>query len=427
MHHCTTSTPTALLQGMNTDLALNFARMTLTMDATDNSSTCLAAQSCLPLGGHSVLATLPPLPPPANSSGGTPAAAAAADLPALWVLAQVDTAALFHEAAVGADAPVSGLIAMLAAAEALGSSNATAALAAAGARYQRRLVFAALAGEPWGMMGSKRLLWELSTAASNSSLAGLGLTNGSLAGVLEVDQVGRARQPSGAVQLFAHSPAGGPPADFLAALQAAAANSSQGGGPASVSVAAASAAAPGLPPTASAGSFVRVGGASVPAVLLSGFDAAFQGSTYHTQYDTLETVDADSIAATAVVLARAAHALALSGGNGSAAPNVPLPVDYAAVRGTVDALMQVGDAGTGRGSHVARFARFGCLCLSSLPPRARAYLAPLPPPPATSRLPSVPAEQHHGPQLPAGQADDDCNCRRQGVTLHRHPAHPHGR
>lgn len=340
-----TSTPTALLQGMNTDLALNFARMTLTMDASDNSSACLAAQSCLPLGGHSVLATLPPLPPPANSSGGTPAAAAAADLPALWVLAQADTAALFHEAAVGADAPVSGLIAMLAAAEVLGSSNATAALAAAGARYQRRLVFAALAGEPWGMMGSKRLLWELSTAASNSSLAGLGLTNGSLAGVLEVDQVGRARQLSGAVQLFAHSPAGGPPADFLAALQAAAANSSQGGSPASVSVAAASAAAPGLPPTASAGSFVRVGGASVPAVLLSGFDAAFQGSTYHTQYDTLETVDADSIAATAVVLARAAHALALSGGNGSAAPDVPLPVDYAAVRGTVDALTQVCDAG----------------------------------------------------------------------------------
>jgi len=152
--------------------------------------------------------------------------------------------------------------------------------------------------------------------------------------------VGRARQPSGSVQLFAHGPTGGPPADLLAALQAAAANSSQGGGPASVSVSAASAATPGLPPTASAGSFVRVGGASVPAVLLSGFDEAFQGSTFHTQYDTLETVDADSIAATAVVLARAAHALALGGGSG-AAPAVPLPVDYAAVRGTVGALMQV--------------------------------------------------------------------------------------
>ncbi|PRW57704.1 nicastrin isoform X2 isoform A [Chlorella sorokiniana] len=329
-------------QGMNSDLALNYARMTLTMDATGNSSACLDAQSCLPLGGHSVLATLPPLPPPANSSGapaGAPTAAAAADLPALWVLAQVDTAGLFHEAAVGADAPVSGLIAMLAAAEALGSGNASDAMAAAGARYQRRLVFAALAGEPWGLMGSKRLLWELSTAPSNSSLAGLGLTNASLDGVLEVNQVGRARQPSGTVQLFAHGPAGGPPADFLAALQAAAANSSQGGGPASVSVAAASAATPGLPPTASAGSFLRVGGPSVPTVLLSGFNEAFQGSTFHTQYDALKTIYADSIAATAVVLARTAHALALGGG-GAAAPAVPLPIDYAAVRVTVDALMQ---------------------------------------------------------------------------------------
>lgn len=179
-----------LLQGMNADLALNFARMTLTMEANGNSSACLAAQTCLPLGGHSVLATLPPLPPPANDSSvpagaasAGAAGAAAVDLPALWVLAQVDTAALFHEAAEGADAPVSGLIAMLAAAEVLGSSNASAAMAAAGARYQRRLVFAALAGEPWGLMGSKRLLWELSTAPSNSSLSGLGAANGSLAGV----------------------------------------------------------------------------------------------------------------------------------------------------------------------------------------------------------------------------------------------------
>ena len=29
------------------------------------------------------------------------------------------------------------------------------------AGYQRRLVVAAFAGEPWGYMGSKRFLWEL--------------------------------------------------------------------------------------------------------------------------------------------------------------------------------------------------------------------------------------------------------------------------
>lgn len=54
----------------------------------------------------------------------------------------------------GAEAPLSGLIALLAAAEILGNSTLAPG-------YQRRLVFAAFAGEPWGYMGSKRFLWEL--------------------------------------------------------------------------------------------------------------------------------------------------------------------------------------------------------------------------------------------------------------------------
>ena len=54
----------------------------------------------------------------------------------------------------GAEAPLSGLIAMLTAAEILGNSTLA-------SRYERRLVFAAFAGEPWGYMGSKRFLWEL--------------------------------------------------------------------------------------------------------------------------------------------------------------------------------------------------------------------------------------------------------------------------
>lgn len=148
--------------------ALNYARMSLHMDATGNSSACIAARTCLPLGGHSVVAALPPLPPQGDDG-----------LPALWVLSQFDSSALFHEAAVGADAPVSGLIAMLAAAEALGNASSA---APAPPPYRRRLVFAALMGEPWGLMGSKRLLWEAGSA--NSTTAGLGIAaNGSVAGV----------------------------------------------------------------------------------------------------------------------------------------------------------------------------------------------------------------------------------------------------
>ena len=165
--------------------AVHFARMRLAMEGTGNSSACIRAGSCLPLGGHSVLAALPrlppPPPPPPPSKGSTAAEAAAAaaaaagdDLPAIWVLSQFDSSALFHEAAVGAESPASGLIAMLAAAQLLGSAGGA-------ARYRRRLVFAALAGEPWGLMGSKRLLWELE--AGNSSMAGLSLAPGSVAGV----------------------------------------------------------------------------------------------------------------------------------------------------------------------------------------------------------------------------------------------------
>lgn len=54
----------------------------------------------------------------------------------------------------GAEAPLSGLIAMLAAAEVLGNSGYADV-------YRRRLIFTAFAGEPWGSMGSKRFLWEL--------------------------------------------------------------------------------------------------------------------------------------------------------------------------------------------------------------------------------------------------------------------------
>ncbi len=55
---------------------------------------------------------------------------------------------------------------MLGVAEVLGNSSAPGA-------FQRRIVFAALAGEPWGYMGSKRLLWAMNQ--SQASVAGIPL------------------------------------------------------------------------------------------------------------------------------------------------------------------------------------------------------------------------------------------------------------
>lgn len=158
--------------------------MRLTMEGDGNSSACLAARTCLPLGGHSVVAALPALPPiNSSAANGTSVGGSTGgdDMPAIWVLAQFDTAGLFHEAAVGAESPVSGLIAMLAAAELLGSAEASSAAGPYRERYRRRLVFAALGGEPWGLMGSKRLLWEGASRAP--SVAGFDLTPDGVAAV----------------------------------------------------------------------------------------------------------------------------------------------------------------------------------------------------------------------------------------------------
>ena len=56
---------------------------------------------------------------------------------------------------------MSGLAALLTAAEILGNRSEP-------APFKRRLVFTALAGEPWQNMGSKRLLWELSQGENST-------------------------------------------------------------------------------------------------------------------------------------------------------------------------------------------------------------------------------------------------------------------
>ncbi len=72
----------------------------------------------------------------------------------------------------GAEAPLSGLLAMLAAAKALGAAQDSSG-------YRRRLVFAAMAGDAWGAMGTRRLLWELQLGSATT--AGLNL--------VDIDQV----------------------------------------------------------------------------------------------------------------------------------------------------------------------------------------------------------------------------------------------
>lgn len=68
------------------------------------------------------------------------------------------------------------LITLLAVADVLGNNTA------AVATYSKRLVLTALMGEPWGFMGSKRLLWEMYSQAATTT--GLDVENLQQVGVI---------------------------------------------------------------------------------------------------------------------------------------------------------------------------------------------------------------------------------------------------
>ncbi|GBF91523.1 nicastrin [Raphidocelis subcapitata] len=269
-------------------------RMQMAASSAANASDCLAADSCRPLGGFSVWAALPPIPAGANATK-----------PTLLVVAQIDGTDLFHDSIQGANAPLSGLVALLAAASLLGDSPALRAGAA-----DRQVVFLALAGEPWGYMGSKSFLWELERRGA--AVAGLDL--GLIDQVLEIGPVGRAsRGDPPAARLYAHAQAGagfGDAAPLVSALEAAA-DGLPGGLKASVSPA--SADNPGIPPS-SLMSFLRVK-PSVAGVVLTEFDRAYSDPYSGSRFDNGSRLDAASVAAAAAVVAGAVQRLA--GGAGA--------------------------------------------------------------------------------------------------------------
>eukprot|EP00191_Tetraselmis_sp_GSL018_P002697 CAMPEP_0177612538 /NCGR_PEP_ID=MMETSP0419_2-20121207/21290_1 /TAXON_ID=582737 /ORGANISM="Tetraselmis sp., Strain GSL018" /LENGTH=261 /DNA_ID=CAMNT_0019108765 /DNA_START=149 /DNA_END=933 /DNA_ORIENTATION=+ len=90
--------------------ALHVADLDATMDASRPSLDCI---------GHSVYAAVPPLP---TKDTGVLPNAQLQRRDVVLVTAQMDTDAFFKDLAQGADSPISGLIAMLAAAEALSAA-----------------------------------------------------------------------------------------------------------------------------------------------------------------------------------------------------------------------------------------------------------------------------------------------------------------
>ena len=153
------------VRGVAFDLTMNAAASEREDSSAETSLTCLARRTCAPLGGHSAFASVPPRPDvvgdesSADSSGRDSSAASF-----VLVSARMDASSLFHDAAFGANAAMSGLVAVLAAAEAFAAAtrrfDASRVEAGDAPVDATPALFAAFGGEAFGFAGSRRFARE---------------------------------------------------------------------------------------------------------------------------------------------------------------------------------------------------------------------------------------------------------------------------
>uniref|UniRef100_A0A803NHH0 Nicastrin n=1 Tax=Cannabis sativa TaxID=3483 RepID=A0A803NHH0_CANSA len=137
---------------------------------THDSESCLKEETCFPLGGYSVWSSLPPLNISSSDQG----------KPIILAVASMDSASFFRDKSLGADSPISGLIALLAAVDALSHLEAIDG-------FNKQLVFLVFTGEAWGYLGSRRFLHELDLQSD----AVKGLNTSLFEMIIEVGSVGK--------------------------------------------------------------------------------------------------------------------------------------------------------------------------------------------------------------------------------------------
>ncbi|KAK2999969.1 hypothetical protein RJ639_024427 [Escallonia herrerae] len=157
--------------------------MQTTKAGTRDSESCLKEATCLPLGGYSVWSALPPINilSPESSK------------PIILAIASMDSASFFRDKSLGADSPISGLISLMAAVDALSRVDGVNDLA-------KQLVFVVFTGEAWGYLGSRRFLLEL----DQRSDAVNGLNKSLIETVMEIGSVGKGFD-QGVKTFFAHT------------------------------------------------------------------------------------------------------------------------------------------------------------------------------------------------------------------------------
>uniref|UniRef100_A0A5B7BU84 Nicastrin n=1 Tax=Davidia involucrata TaxID=16924 RepID=A0A5B7BU84_DAVIN len=267
--------------------AANVAQFDLVMQTTKagthDSESCLKEETCLPLGGYSVWSALPPINISSSESS----------KPVILTMASMDSASFFRDKSLGADSPISGLISLLAAVDALSHVDGLDDLS-------KQLVFVVFTGEAWGYLGSRRFLFEL----DQHSDAVNGLDNTLIDTVVEIGSVGKGFSQGGKT-FFAHTTGvSSATNETLNALQRARDSLKSE----AIKISTANASNPGIPPS-SLMAFLRKN-SQTSGVVLEDFDTVFTNKFYHSHLDDLSNINSSAIVAAASLVARALYVLA---------------------------------------------------------------------------------------------------------------------
>ncbi|XP_019164143.1 PREDICTED: nicastrin isoform X2 [Ipomoea nil] len=255
--------------------------MQTTKSGTRDSESCLRQQTCLPLGGYSVWSALPPINLSSEKSR-----------PVILAVASMDSSSFFRDRSIGADSPISGLISLLAAVDALSRVDYS-------RNFIKQLVFVVFTGESWGYLGSRRFLLEL----DQHSDAVRGLDFSKIETVLEIGSVGKSTAQD-VTTFFAHTTGGAYTNETLNALfHAQDSLKTQ-----NIKISKAKKSNPGLPPS-SLMAFVRKN-PQTSGIVLEDFDDAYRNKFYHSHLDDQSNVNSSAIVAAASLVARSLYILA---------------------------------------------------------------------------------------------------------------------
>lgn len=250
---------------------------------THNSESCLTEETCLPLGGYSVWSSLPPIN--RSSSDQTK--------PIILTVASMDSASFFRDKSLGADSPISGLISLLAAVDALSRLEGLDDL-------NKQLVFLVLTGEKWGYLGSRRFLLELDLQSDAVS----GLNDSLFEMVVEVGSVGKGFN-QGVNNFYAHTTGVSSSTKKIWDALKHAEDSLKSE---NVAISSANALNPGIPPS-SLMAFLKKNSLT-SGVVLEDFNTVFTNKFYNSHLDDLSNINSSSIVAAASLLARSLYILA---------------------------------------------------------------------------------------------------------------------